>query len=201
MTVAAAIAAFFIAALGWLGISGAIDRNVEQRVQASVDRSVVQVLSDLNNRLQQIGSSAATVESSSLRVEAMSTLSAASAATAQDAVADLHILATQAAVTAGAGEWIVAIASEEQPEDALAAVDRAVRAGYQAVIYYFDGLFVPAIGVFSSREEADIARLAVASTLRVSPALHDLRIACPYRACNERGFFNCYLEPTPVPTP
>jgi|GEM_PF-6280815 len=201
LAIVAVFAAIVISFLGWLGISGTIDRNVEERVQQSVDQSIAQVVSNFDNILVQAGNAAATSESASIRAEAQSSSSASSAETAQAALSASFILSTQAAVAAGSGEWIVAIASLEQIEDALEVVDKAVKVGYQPVVYYFDGLFVPAIGIFQSKEEADITRLAVASTLRVDPALFDLKIACPFRSYDQRGFFKCYLNPTPVPTP
>ena len=70
--IVAVFAAIVISFLGWLGISGTIDRNVEERVQVSVDKSIAQVISDLDSRLEQANNAAATSENAALRAESQS---------------------------------------------------------------------------------------------------------------------------------
>ena len=199
--IVAVFAAIVIAFLGWLGISDAVDRNIANRVQASVDEGIAQVSSELDGRVTRADSALATVEGALLRVEAFSTQSASSAATAQSGSDLVNIMLTQIAGPSGAGEWIVAIASSSSLDEALGEVDRALRAGYAPLIYFFDNYYVSGIGPFASREQADVARLAIDRKLQGAPALYDLRISCPFRNQNEKGFLNCYLQPASTPTP
>ena len=190
LLIVSVFAAIIIASLGWLGISGLIDRAVEKRVGDTVDKS-----------LEQIRGIAYTAESLGLRVELAATSSALSAETAQAALGSFSIASTETAVAAGTGEWIVVVSAVSDQEDALSEVSRILRAGYPSSIYKLGDDFAISLGTYPSESEAKTASLAVRSTLRVSPDIFNLIEVCPFREYLPAGYFACYLRPIPTPTP
>jgi len=187
--------------LGAASVFQLVGTALDNAVSEAVNSEVESLIGDLESRMTAVDSAAARADEAVGRAEGASSSAVSAASTAQAAVQGALAAATQLSVSGTAGEWIVAYSAAEDRETALAEVDRGIRAGYSPVIYFFDNFFVSAIGTYATREEAGIVRLAVLSTLRGSPTLYDLTVACPYRSYDERGFFQCYLSPTPQPTP
>jgi len=195
------IIAVALALLGWLGISGVINDSIEDNVQRSLGEEIQQLLDDLDNRQNQVSDALSRAEIAVGLAEDASGNSRNAASTAQAARDDLFALATEQSAAEGVGEWVVGISSPTTLEVAIQDADRAIRAGYSISIYKIGDFFVPAIGIFPTEDEAKIASLAILSSFARSTALYNLSVSCPYRQFYESGFFGCFLQPMPSPTP
>lgn len=182
-------------------VTGNIQENVSVAVGTAVGEEVVGALTELGDGLDAVNDAASRAEVAVGRAESASSNADSAAATAEAGLSAMFVLATQITISESAGEWIVAIGAVETLEEAIGEADRAIRAGYVPVTYYFDDLFVVSIGPYETEEKAQLAKQAVRSTLKGSPEVYDLRHACPYREFNTpSAYFHCYLEPTPVPS-
>lgn len=196
-----------VAVLGIAGVISFVNSAIENQVSSAIEGKIAMVDSQVQTRLDLADESVSRAEdavgraeNAVGRAESESSNARFAAATSEAALSGIFTIATQITISESAGEWIVAIAAVDGLQEAIREADRVVRADYEPVIFFFDNLYVVAIGPFETKENAEIARLAVQSTLRGSPGLHDLQVACPYRTFNLSGYFDCFLEPTPVPT-
>jgi hypothetical protein len=195
------IVAIVIAALGWLGISGTIQRSVDANVQQRLEEQLTQVMSDIEARIQQANDAVARAENSAGRADNSAQNAASSLATSQALQASFLLAATQASASQGVGEWIVGFASPSSLDDAIDQASLAIQAGYSVDIYHIGEYYVPAIGIFPSQNEATTASLAIRSSFARSTALYNLSISCPYRQHSESGFYACSLLPFPTCPP
>ena len=194
-TVLAIIAAFTIALLTWIGVSGAIDDVVEERVNLSVDQRVGAFETEMNSRLADAESAASRAENAVGRAESAAASSSNAAATSQAISAELSVTATQAVIAGATGNHTIIVSSPDQLADALDTADNVREQGYDPTIYKVGEVYVVALGRFETQQLAQ--ELLVEARARIHPTsyLFNLAEACPFTQYFQSGFYGCFLTP------
>ena len=195
IAIAAIIATFIIAALGWLGFSGVINNVVAGRVNTRVEEAVGQFVVEMEARLASAESAASRAENAAGRAESAADFSSGAAATAQAVSFELQATATQSVIAGAVGDFTVVVSSREQLPDALVAAENVVQDGYDPTIYKVGDFYIVTVGRFQAKQLAQEFLVEARAKLHPTSYLLILADACPYTLYYQSGFYGCFLSP------